>query len=69
MVLNETVAALEKVHPDMKRSGAAHKRVDVMHRYFVDACVEDWDHVLNAVQLPDPGDRHVVAAALKGGLM
>lgn len=66
MVLNETVAALETVHPDMKRSGAAHKRVDVMRRHFVDACVENWGQVLNAVQLPDPGDRHVVAAAFKG---
>lgn len=65
-VLAETVAALETVHPDMKDTGAARKRVDVIRQYFVDACVEDWHHVLEVVNLPDPNDRHVVAAAFKG---
>jgi hypothetical protein len=28
--------------------------------------VTDWESLLDAVQLPDPGDRHVVAAARAG---
>lgn len=65
-MLNETVAALEKVHPDMKDTGAARNRIEVMRRFFVDACVEDWNHILETISLPDPKDRHVVAAAFKG---
>ncbi len=33
---------------------------------FPDALVTDWESLLDAVQLPDPGDRHVVAAARAG---
>jgi hypothetical protein len=33
---------------------------------FPDALVTDWESLLDAVELPDPGDRHVVAAARAG---
>jgi len=37
-----------------------------METSFPDALVTDWESLLDAVQLPDPGDRHVVAAARAG---
>ena len=37
-----------------------------METSFPDALVTDWEPLLDAVQLPDPGDRHVVAAARAG---
>jgi predicted nucleic acid-binding protein len=37
-----------------------------METSFPDALVTDWEPFLDGVQLPDPGDRHVVAAARAG---
>jgi len=37
-----------------------------METSFPDALVTDWESLLDAVELPDPGDRHVVAAARAG---
>ena len=37
-----------------------------METSFPDALVTDWEPLLDAVQFPDPGDRHVVAAARAG---
>ena len=37
-----------------------------METAFPDALVTDWESLLDTVQLPDPGDRHVVAAARAG---
>ena len=37
-----------------------------METSFPDALVTDWESLIDAVELPDPGDRHVVAAARAG---
>ena len=37
-----------------------------METSFPDALVTDWESLVDAVELPDPGDRHVVAAARAG---
>ncbi len=37
-----------------------------METAFPDALVTDWESLADTVTLPDPGDRHVVAAALAG---
>lgn len=65
-ILDEAVRTLETIHPDMKRSGAARARADVMNTAFDDACVDGWEHLLHAINLPDENDRHVVAAAILG---
>ena len=65
-VLQETVKAIEIIHPDIARSGAAEKQVNLMKDYFLDACVEDWKHLVDNVHVPDINDRHIVAAAFKG---
>lgn len=65
-ILQETIAALEEIHPDMRDSGAARHRAAVMNRAFDDACVKGWQEIVGAVELPDENDRHVVAAAVLG---
>ncbi|WP_295015394.1 PIN domain-containing protein [uncultured Micrococcus sp.] len=65
-ILEETIRALETIHPDMKESGAARHRTAVMNQAFDDACVEGWEELLSAISLPDENDRHVVAAAIQG---
>jgi hypothetical protein len=37
-----------------------------METSFPDAIVTDWESLVDAVELPDPGDRHVIAAARAG---
>lgn len=61
-ILDEMVAALEYVHPDM-RDGRARRRATAMADAFEDACVAGWEPLLEGLDLPDPDDRHVVAAA------
>ena len=65
-ILDETVHALEHVHPDMKASNAARVRAAVMNDAFDDACIEGWEQLLDVIELPDKDDRHVVAAAIQG---
>jgi len=65
-ILDETVRALEYIHPDMKDLDAARNRASVMNGAFDDACVEGWERLLEAIELPDKDDRHVVAAAIQG---
>lgn len=65
-ILEETIRALEAIHPDMKESGAASHRATVMNHAFDDACVKGWEELVGSVDLPDENDRHVVAAAIQG---
>lgn len=64
-ILDETVAAIEEVHPDLP-AGAARRRADRMDRAFQDASVSGWEGLLPALGLPDPDDVHVLAAAIVG---
>ena len=65
-ILQEVVVALESVHPKMAHSDAAKKRVMAMNSAFEDASSEPWEALVDSIVLPDPDDRHVVAAALAG---
>jgi predicted nucleic acid-binding protein len=64
-ILDEMVAAIVAVHPALP-SGAARRRASVMQSSFPDATVADWQDLEAGLTLPDPDDRHVVAAALQG---
>lgn len=64
-ILDEVVWAVEEIHPDLA-DGRARKRVDTMDRAFDDACVRGWEPLVKGIVLPDPDDRHVVAAAQRG---
>ena len=37
-----------------------------MDRHFPDALAVDFERLIDGISLPDPGDRHVLAAAIKG---
>lgn len=65
-ILDEAAHALERIHPDMLESGAARRRIRVMDDAFDDARVEGWEALVSGIELPDPDDRHVVAAAIQG---
>ena len=43
----------------------AHKRVRKANRAFPDALVENYEPLIEGLALPDPKDRHVLAAAIK----
>ena len=64
-IIDEMVSAIEFVHPDLAEGRAQH-RADVMQAQFEDACVTGWGPLVPGLELPDPDDRHVVAAALRG---
>lgn len=53
----------------MKRKGIgeeeANKRANIMNKAFPDALVENYEPLINTLDLPDLDDRHVLAAAIK----
>lgn len=69
IVLNETERAIEKIlqNKGVDDAAARAKRArSFMEAAFEEASVVDFDHLLPVCDaLPDPGDRHVLAAALK----
>lgn len=65
-ILDETVSALEHVHPNLRETGDAHRRVAIMNEHFPDARVNLPLQLRQVVELPDPNDAHVVSTALLG---
>ena len=64
-VVDEAQRALERVHPDIDPN-RFRSRFRSMDEAFEDALVHDWERLVSAIQLPDPDDAHVVAAAVVG---
>lgn len=64
-VVKEAIHALTQIHPDID-PGRILSRFRSMNEAFEDARVEGWEPLEEAIKLPDPDDRHVVAAALLG---
>lgn len=70
-ILAELDRVLRRLHG--KRGFAAEETdayltrlIGQMRGAFPDALVDDWERLVPAIHLPDPDDRHVVAAALAG---
>ena len=63
--LLEALRALERVHPDIDQS-RFQSRFRSMNEAFDDALVQGWESLEPGIHLPDPNDRHTVAAALRG---
>ena len=63
-ILAEATDAIGAIHPDID-SSALQRRVAYMNDTFPGACIGDFAEIEAGLQLPDPDDRHVVAAALR----
>jgi predicted nucleic acid-binding protein len=62
-ILSEAQEAIEEIHPGID----VQKRFTDMRDAFDDALVTGWEQLESAISLPDQDDRHVVAAAIRGG--
>lgn len=62
---DEWINALLSNRSDLTREQLERTR-DLMNMHVRDALVEGYEDLIEIVRLPDPGDRHVVAAAIKG---
>jgi len=60
--VRRNVLAKRDVDPD-----AFDRTLALMNNAFDDATVGDWEPLVAGLDLPDPGDRHVLAAAIAGG--
>jgi predicted nucleic acid-binding protein len=65
-ILDEVQLAVQRVHPALDPS-RIQRRVDAMKSAFEDAMVTGWEATCAGLDLPDPDDRHVLAAAIVGG--
>ena len=65
-ILDETAWAVRTVHPELDPL-QIRRRLDAMNATFEDALVEGWEQVSAGLDLPDDNDRHVLAAAVRGG--
>ena len=61
----EWIRNLLKNRPDLSRQQLERTR-DLMNAHVRDCIVEGYESLIETLHLPDPGDRHVLAAAIKG---
>jgi len=64
-VLDEAAGAVHRARPDLADS-RVRARIREMNAQFPRALVLRYEHLIPEVDVPDPGDRHVVAAAATG---
>ena len=61
----EWISALLRTRPDLARERLERTR-DLMNAHTRDALVTGFEDLVEILTLPDPNDRHVLAAAIKG---
>ena len=64
-VHEEWISNLLKKRPDLTRSKLERTRM-LMDKHAVDALVTGYEDLMPGLDLPDPDDRHVLAAAIRG---
>lgn len=64
-VHEEWISNLLKKRPDLTRDKLERTRT-LMDKHAVDALVTGYEDLIPGLQLPDPNDRHVLAAAIRG---
>ena len=64
-ILDEWVRTLIAEKPHLKASVRSQR--SAMARTFEEGLVEGWEPLVGGLKLPDPDDRHVVAAAIRAG--
>ena len=62
---DEWISAVLRERKDLKRGQLARTR-DLMNAHVRDCLVEEFESLIPALKLPDPKDRHVLAAAIRG---
>jgi hypothetical protein len=62
----EWMRNVRKDYPDITQAQAARIR-DLMNAHVRDCLVTDYEDLIGALTLPDPDDRHVLAAAIRAG--
>lgn len=61
----EWISHLLRNRPDLTAAQLARTRA-LMQAHVRDSLIEDYEALIETVRLPDPDDRHVLAAAIKG---
>jgi hypothetical protein len=64
-VHEEWIAALLRNRPDLTRAKLERTRM-LMDQHATDALVTGYEDLIPGLHLPDPNDRHVLAAAIRG---
>lgn len=64
-VHEEWISSLVKKRPDLTLDKLERTRI-LMDQHAVDALVTGYEDLIPGLQLPDPDDRHVLAAAIRG---
>lgn len=65
-ILDEVFASLAKKRPDLDGVALARTR-ELMCTAVPDCLIEGWQPMVEGLDLPDPDDRHVLAAAIRAG--
>lgn len=65
-IQEEWARSLRKDRPDIDQEGIARTQA-LMNAAIPDVLVENYQPLISSVELPDPDDRHVVAAAIRSG--
>lgn len=65
LIQDEWIRNLLKNRDDLTEAQLVHT-TDSMNEAFPDAEVQDFKHLIQSIELPDPNDRHVLAAACAG---
>ncbi len=65
-VHDEWIRNLLKNRPDLSRDKLERTR-QLMDKALPDALVTGYEHLIDSIELPDRDDRHVMAAAIRGG--
>lgn len=60
----EWIAALLEKRPDLSREKLERTK-ELMDKHAIDALVTGYEDLIPSLQLPDPNDRHVLAAAIR----
>lgn len=63
-ILDEMVTALARNRPDIPPA-RLHRLRNLMNAAVRDCLVSEYEPLIEGLKLPDPGDRHVLAAAIK----
>jgi PIN domain len=65
-ILDEMVRSRARNHPDVPQEKLDRLR-DLMNDAVADCLVSGYEDLIDALKLPDTGDRHVLAAAIRAG--